>query len=82
MLNKQDVKMIRFIFFYYYYLTTIVPYNLRIWIPNLRTSNLKIPIETGRWRNIPVEERIYVIFAMKILETNFIIYLCANLQNW
>jgi hypothetical protein len=32
-----------------------IPCNLRIWITKLRTSNLKILIETGRWRNIPVE---------------------------
>ena len=46
----------------------------------LRTSNLKIPIETGRWRNIPVEERICNICNENI-ETNFIIYLFASLQN-
>ena len=32
-----------------------IPCNLKIWITKLRTYNLKIPIETGRWRNIPVE---------------------------
>ena len=35
-----------------------LPENSRIWITKLRTSNLKIPIETGRWHNIPVNERI------------------------
>jgi len=35
-----------------------IPYNLRIGITKLRTSNMKIPIETGRGRNIPIEERI------------------------
>ena len=35
-----------------------LPENARIWITKLRTSNLKIPIETGRWHNIPVSERI------------------------
>jgi hypothetical protein len=65
-------------------LTTIVPYNLRIWIPNLRTSNLKIPIETGKWRNIPVEERIYVIFAMKIAVLINFVYLdtLCNIQEY
>ena len=58
-----------------------IPYNLKIWITKLRTSNLKIPIETGRWRNIPVLKNVYVICAMKILETKFIIYLFASLQN-
>jgi hypothetical protein len=58
-----------------------IPYNLKIWITKLRTSNLKIPIETGRWRNIPVLKNVYVICAKKILETKFIIYLFASLQN-
>ena len=57
-----------------------IPYNLRIWITKLRTSNLEILIETGRWRNIPVEERICNICNENI-ETNFIIYLFASLQN-
>jgi hypothetical protein len=30
----------------------------RIWITKFRTSNLHLPIETGRWYNIPREERI------------------------
>jgi hypothetical protein len=30
----------------------------RIWITNFRTSNLYLPIATGRWYNIPREERI------------------------
>jgi hypothetical protein len=30
----------------------------RIWITKLRASNLRIPIETGRWYNIPTDERV------------------------
>ena len=30
----------------------------RIWITKFRTSNLHLPIETGRWYDIPREERI------------------------
>ena len=30
----------------------------RIWITKFRTSNLHLPIETGRWYNIPRAERI------------------------
>ena len=30
----------------------------RIWITKLRASNLRIPIETGRWYNIPKDERV------------------------
>ena len=31
--------------------------NKRIWITKLGTCNLKIPIEMGRWKNIPRENR-------------------------
>lgn len=34
-----------------------IPENARIWMTKLRMSNLKIPIETGRWHNIPAEDR-------------------------
>ena len=30
----------------------------RIWMTKFRASNLHLPIETGRWNNIPREERI------------------------
>jgi hypothetical protein len=36
----------------------------------LRTCNLRIPIETGRWENIPRQERI-VHFVMIMLAMNF-----------
>ena len=32
----------------------------RIWMTKLRASNLRIPIETGRWYNIP-----YMVFFLK-----------------
>jgi hypothetical protein len=35
----------------------------------LRTCNLRIPIETGRWENIPRQERI-VHFVMIMLAMN------------
>ena len=35
-----------------------IPENSRVWITKFRLSNLKIPVETGRWQNIPMEERI------------------------
>jgi hypothetical protein len=40
------------------------PYLLKLsqvnftWLCKLRTCNMKIPIETGRWVNIPQEKRI------------------------
>ena len=30
----------------------------RIWMTKLKASNLRIPIETGRWYNIPKDERV------------------------
>ena len=33
-----------------------LPENYRIWITKLRTCNLKIPIETGQWLNVPRHE--------------------------
>jgi hypothetical protein len=56
----------------------------RIWITKLRTSNLKILIEAGRWRNIPVEESISNICNENIGNEfhHLFIYLFASLQNW
>ena len=34
-----------------------LPVQNRIWMTKLRTCNLRIPIETGRWTNIPRQER-------------------------
>jgi hypothetical protein len=42
----------------------------------LRTCNLRIPIETGRWENIPRQERTCT-FVMIMLAMNFMYFLCA-----
>jgi len=55
-----------------------IPYNLRIWITKLRTTNLKILIETGRWRNIPVEERICNICNENIGDEFHYLFICKS----
>ena len=51
---------------------------MRIWITKLRTSNLKILIETGRWRNIPVEERISNICNENIGNEFHYLFICKS----
>jgi hypothetical protein len=34
-----------------------LPSHYSVWITKLRTSNLKLPIEIGRWYGIPKERR-------------------------
>ena len=55
-----------------------IPYNLKIWITKLRISNLKIPIETGRWRNIPVEERICNLCNENIGDEIHYLFICKS----
>ena len=55
-----------------------IPYNLKIWITKLRTSNLKIPIETGRWHNIPVEERICNMCNANIGDEFHYLFICKS----
>lgn len=54
-----------------------LPEQNRVWICKLRTSNLPIPIETGRWFNILKEARICTLCQMT-LEMSFICYLHAK----
>ena len=37
----------------------------RIYITKLRSSYIKIPLETGRWHNIPKEERLCTTMCKK-----------------
>ena len=39
------------------YLLRLKPIN-RMFITKLRLSNIRFPIETGRWRNIPIANRL------------------------
>ena len=40
--------------------------KIRIWMTKLRGSNLRIPIETGRWYNIPKDERVCTLCGQTI----------------
>ena len=55
-----------------------IPYNLRIRITILGTSNLKIPIDTGRWPNIPVEECICHICKANIGDEFRYLFICKS----
>jgi hypothetical protein len=55
-----------------------IPCNLKIWITKLRTYNLKIPIETGRWRNIPVEKRICNMCNENIGDEFHYLFICKS----
>ena len=50
----------------------------RIWITKLRTSNLHLPIETGRWYNIPREDRICTLCNENIGDEYHILFVCKN----
>ena len=50
----------------------------RIYITKLRTSNLKLPIETGRWSNIPKENRICTFCYEHIGDEFHTLFTCKN----
>ena len=50
----------------------------RIWITKFRTSNLHLPIETGRWYNIPREERICHLCKETIGDEYHFLLVCKN----
>ena len=52
-------------------------YN-RKWINKFWTSNLRLPIETGRWYNIPTEDRKCNICGNGIVDQFHILFLCEN----
>ena len=56
-----------------------LPEKYRIWISKIRTCNINIPIETGRWNNIPREERICTLCDSELLGDEFhYLYICKN----
>ena len=50
----------------------------RIYLAKLRCSNLKIPIETGRWSGIPINERICHICQNGIGDEFHYLFICPN----
>ena len=59
------------------YLLRLSEYN-RKWITKFRTSNLRLPIETGRWYNIPREDRKCNFCGNRIGDEFHILFLCEN----
>ena len=47
-----------------------------------RLSNHRLPVETGRWENIPLGERKCNLCEKVILVTNFIIFLYVIISKW
>ena len=50
----------------------------RIWMTKLRASNLRIPIETGRWYNIPKDERVCTLCGQSIGDEFHLLFVCCN----
>jgi hypothetical protein len=50
----------------------------RIWMTKLRASNLCIPIETGRWFNIPKDERVCTLCGQSIGDEFHLLFVCCN----
>ena len=59
------------------YLLRLSEFN-RTWLTKLRTSNLHLPIETGRWFNIPREERTCNLCTNGIGDEFHIMFICKN----
>ena len=57
-----------------------IPENARIWMTKLRTSNIKIPIETGRWHNIPAEDRKCHICKESVGDEFHYLFICKSPQ--
>ena len=56
---------------------SLLEYN-RKWITKFRTSNLPLPIETGRWNNIPREDEKCNFCGNGIGNEFHILFLCEN----
>ena len=51
----------------------------RIWITKMRTSNIRFPIETGRWYNIPREERFCHLCNINLIGDEYhFLFCCSN----
>ena len=55
-----------------------LPEQKRVWITKLRTSNLRIPVETGRWSNVPRPERICTLCNTHIGDEFHVLFTCPN----
>lgn len=55
-----------------------LPESLRIWITKFRLSNIRLPIEIGRWYNIPKEQRMCNFCRESIGDEYHILFICQN----
>ena len=55
-----------------------LPVQNRIWMTKLRTCNLRIPIETGRWANIPRQERTCTFCNDNVGNEFHVFFMCNN----
>ena len=55
-----------------------LPSHYSVWITKLRTSNLKLPIEVGRWYGIPKENRHYTLCLKNIGDEFQVFFQCEN----
>ena len=58
-----------------------LPYKQRIWITKFRTTNNRLPIETGRWLNIPKVDRLCTLCHIEIGDEFHFLLKCQSLSN-
>ena len=58
-----------------------LPYKQRIWITKFRTTNNRLPIETGRWLNIPKVDRICSLCQLEVGDEFHFLLKCQFLSN-
>ena len=74
---KQFYTLFKTDFYFANYLSRLSFQN-RCWITKLRTSNLRLPIETGRWFNVLRENRICKLCNTNIGDEYHYLFSCKN----
>ena len=64
--------------FYFENYLSRLSFQNRCWITKLRTSNLRLPIETGRWFKVRRENRICKLFNINIVDEYHYLFSCKN----
>lgn len=73
-------RLFKINFGFEHYLTK-VPDKLRKFLIQFRTRNHKLPIETGRWRRVPRENRKCHLCNLDIGDEYHYLLVCRNLNN-
>ena len=55
-----------------------MPSHYSVWITQLRTSNLRLPMEVGRWYGIPKENRHCTLCLKNIGDEFHVLFKCEN----